>query len=341
MCKLLRTANPEIPKKDIMKFLDKVVERDLKNPQCYIDNNYLNKRMNTTLLEVTEWIHKTKPICAGYGVFFRNQNQVVSPLSTMILKFLALRKKYKSRLADFSQDSYDYAMFDMKQGSEKQNVNSIYGSFGNLTSFLFNKFTAPSVTASGQSLISTTAMAFEAFMTNNVAFNNVNECMTYLYNICHEKYTYNTDILPDIRLDVVEKRIGSMFYGRRYTGKTREAVYTYLMMLSQDELNKVYYKNNLYEFSILEPIREILDRIVCNCDEFVNPNDVPKYIEKDLETLWGYYKQFVLYNHSPIDRIQRLKNDKRKCVVTVDTDSKLLESLNFSNCGDILLGHNY
>lgn len=324
MCKMLHTAYPEMSKREIMEYLDGVVEKNLKNPECYIDNNHLNKRMNTTLLEVTEWIYKTEPICAGSGVFFRNQHQITSPLSALILRFLALRKKFKGRLKDFPQDSYEYATFDRKQGSEKQNVNSLYGCFGNIMSFLFNKYTASAVTGSGQSLISTTCMAFEAFMANGVAFNNINECMTYLYNICNEKYKQDLSILPDIDIKTVERRIGSMFYGRRYDGKTRDAVYSYLMMCSQDDLNKIYYKNNIYEFSLLEPIRDVLDNIVTKCDSFVNPNDVPKSIERDLEKLWKYYEEFVFYNYSPIDRIQRLRNDKRRCVVTIDTDSNIL-----------------
>ena len=323
VCKMLKTSYPEISKREIMKFLDEIIERDLKSPACVIDNDYLNVRLNTDLLEVTEWIAKTKPICGGYGVFYRNQHQIMSALSHMIIKFLTLRKKYKSKLKIYSQDSYEYATFDRKQGSEKQNVNSIYGCFGNLTSFLFNKYTAPSVTATGQSLISTTCMAFEALMANNVKFNNINECMTYLYNITSEKYNHDTSILPDIDISDVENRIFSMFY-RENIDKYKPMIHDYLIMLSQDDLNKLYFKNNLYEFSMLEPVKTTLTNIVKNCEKFVDPNDVPESIKDDLTALWSYYKDFVFYNYSPIDRIQRLKNDKRKCVVTIDTDSNIL-----------------
>lgn len=321
-CKLLRTSYPNIPKKDIMKFLDKQIKDNIKNPDCYIDNNYIGRKYNMTLLDIYDWIEITNPICGGHGVFFRNQHVVTNALAQMILKFLSLRKQFKSKLKIYPQDSYEYATYDRKQGSEKQNVNSIYGSFGNTTSFIFNKYTAPSVTGSGQSLISTTCMAFEAFMANNVLFNSLNECMTYMYNIVKEKYAHDLSILPDISLDVVEKRLIDMFY--RYNESYYDAIHSYLEMLDQDELNKIYYKNNLYEFSELEPIRNILDDIIIDCESFTDPNDVPESISDHLSKLWSYYKDFVLYNYSPVDRSQRLKNDKRKCVITVDTDSNML-----------------
>ena len=318
--KLLKKSYPEISKKEIDKFLNKEVMKYVKDHECYIDNDYLGKRIKSTLLEIYDWIVQTKPICGGFGVFYRNQHQVDNPLLKMILKFLKSRKAYKSRLKDFDPDSYEYATFDRKQLTEKVNTNSIYGALGLVSSFLFNKYTAPSVTATGQSLISTTCEAFEAFMANNVAFNNIDECMTFLYNISTEDY--DTDILPDISLEQVEERIINMFY--RYKTSYYESIHNYLEMLSGDELKRIYYKNNLYEFSDLDFMHDLLDKIITKCDEFKNPNKVPKCIEEDMKTLWTYYKTYVFYNHSPIDRIQRLKNDKRKCVVTIDTDSNML-----------------
>jgi hypothetical protein len=306
--KLLKASYPDISKKEIDKFLDKEILKYVKDHDCVIDNNYLGKRIKSTLLEIYDWIYNTKPICGGFGVFYRNQHQVDNPLLKTILKFLSSRKAYKSRLKDLDPLSYEYATFDRKQLTEKVNCNSIYGALGLVSSFLFNKYTAASVTATGQSLISTTCEAFEAFMANNVAFNNINECMTFLYNISKEEYN-TIGIVEDVSLADVENRIINMFY--KYNVSYYDSIHSYLEMLSQNELNKIYYKNNLYEFSSLPFMHELLEEIVTKCDEFKNPNKVPKCIEKDLFKLWGYYKTFVFYNHSPIDRIQRLKNDKR------------------------------
>ena len=319
----LNRMYPDIPKKDINKFLDNVIEENLKNPKCTIDNNYIHKRINTNLLEVIDWIEKTKPICAGHGVFFKNQHQVTSPLSVMIKKFLDSRALFKSQLKKIKDKrSYEYMTYDRKQLTEKVNANSIYGIFGMVISFLYNKYTAPSVTSTGQSLISTTMNAFEAFMTNNVKFNNINECITFINNILGEKYELDDSFIKDVTIVDVKNRLQEMFYDKDYDSD--DILYTYLGRLTQSELNRIYYKNNIYEFSKHKKILNILHDIAYYTESFKDPNSVPDETMPYLVELWKYYNEFVFYNYPPIDRIQRLKNEKRKCVITIDTDSNMI-----------------
>jgi len=321
--KILKRMHPEISKKEINLFLDEIIKNNLNNPECIIDNNYANVSIKSSLLEVYDWVKTTKPICGGFGVFYKNQHEVINPLAIMIQKFLTSRKLFKGKLRFIpDKTSYEYKTYDRKQMSEKVNANSIYGTFGNAISFLHNKYTAPSVTGTGQSLISTTELAFESFMANNVAFNNINECMSFISNILDEEYSHDVNILPDVSISSVLSRIINMFYD--YRDSYTEIIYEYLSSLSQIDLNKIYYKNNLYEFSNIDIIQQILTSIIYNSTEFKDPNKVPESIEGHLKELWEYYKDFVFYNHSPINRIQRLKNDKRKCVITIDTDSNML-----------------
>lgn len=319
---VLMQMYPQISEDEINSFLNDIIDENIHNPQCTLDNNYVNKKINTTLLDLIDWIDKTKPICGGHGVFYKNQHQEKNPLLTMILKFLSSRKKFKSRLKDFEPGSFEYKEFDRKQLGEKTNTNSIYGSFGMVASFLFNKHTAPSVTATGQSLISTTEQAFESFMTNNTLFNNINECMNYLNNIRKEKYKMDDSFLINISREELFDHLVSMFYS--YKDEYTDVLEQYISSMSQKEINRIYYKNNLYEFSKHPHILSILDDILERTSTFRDPNETPKESEESLKLLWDYYKEFVFYNHSPINRIQRLKNDKRKCVITIDTDSNFL-----------------
>lgn len=320
--KILERMYPEVSRKDIKKFLNEIIEKNLKNPNCNIDNDYLDKNIKTTLLDVIDWIEDTKPICAGFGVFYKNQHEMTSPLTTMILKFLRSRKAFKSRLKDFVAGSYEYKTFDRKQLSEKINCNSIYGSLGNVASFLFNRYTAPSVTASGQSLISTTEQAFEMFMANNMLFNSIDECMTYITNILNEEYTIDDSFLKDVDEEQLVALLSSKFYNLKDSNIS--ILNDFISTLSQSQINRIYYKNNIFEFSKHQEIISILVNIVRHTDEFKDPNNVPASSKEYLELLWKYYEQFVLYNYSPINRTQRLKNDKRRCVITIDTDSNFL-----------------
>lgn len=319
---MLRTAYPDASRSEIEEFLRDEIEASLRNPKCTIDNNYLKKRFDTTLLDVIDWIRKTKPICAGNGVFFRDQHTISSALSATILKFMALRKEFKGLLKVYVPETYEYDTADRKQRGVKRNTNSIYGCCGNKTAFLYNLYTAQAITRSGQSLISTTEMAFESFLCNNVAFNSMAECMTFLNNVRHDKISHSARILPDVSVARVMSRLKSMFY--RESDAIESVLYRYLSNLNQLELNRIFFKNNLYDFSSIPMIQKKIRHIFYKTKDFKDPNKVPKESKDDLEDLWSYYRDFVMYNHSPINRIQRLKNDKRRCIITIDTDSNFV-----------------
>lgn len=332
---------PEIDRKELKKYLNEIIDKNLVNPKAKIHNNYIHKSIDVDLLSVIDWMEETKPIIGGFGVFYKNQNESINPAANMLKNFLSLRKIYKKRLKDFHEKSYEYADFDRKQLNEKINANSYYGAGGAPTSNFFNLFTATSVTYTGQSLISTTETAFEAFLSNNTPFLNLDDCLNFINNIVKEDFKLNDSFLPIISIDKMFKRIKSMF--NDYNVEYDEIILNYLNRLSQKELNRLYYKNNLYEFSKISKIRNKISKIIKGVklydndkeytpeelakigkEEFRDPNEVPESIKEDLKDLWTYYEEFVLYNNFAFDRIGRLKNDKRKTVVTVDTDSNML-----------------
>lgn len=59
-------------------------------------------------------------------------------------------------------------------------------------------------------------------------------------------------------------------------------------------------------------------------ESFMNPNNTPDSIKKDMEKLSDYYMKYVYTQYMVFDRIYRLKNLKRKTVVIIDTDSNIL-----------------
>jgi len=319
---VLQAIYPNLTKKDLSTFLDKVIEKRLVNPKAKLHNNYVHKEIDVDLLTVIDWFHDTKPIAAGFGVFFKDQNHAKNPAAVMLDNFMTLRKRYKAKLKEYKEDSYEYATFDRLQLSEKVNANSYYGASGAPTSNFFNLYTATSVTAAGQSLISTTQQAFEAFLSNNVPFIDLDDCMIFLENIRKEKREMDDRFLPNISVEKLLERLKKMFY--EYKDSYEQILFNYLMSLPQSTINRIYFKNNLYEFSYLPKIRNKLATTVLKVNEFKDPNKIPDSIKDNLEDLWDFYKEFVFYNYFPFNRIQRLKNDKRKTVVVVDTDSNML-----------------
>lgn len=322
---IISTMYPEDDKSDIKKFVNEKIVDNFKQPNAILHNNYIHKKQDIDLISIGDWIHDKKPIVGGYGVFFNDQSKVINPAAIMLDNFLNLRKMYKDELKIYHETSYEYATSDRKQLTEKVNANSYYGVSGSPTSNFYNIYTAASTTATGQSLISTTETAFEGFMSNNNPFIDLDDCMNFLRFITKEKddRKFSTrKILPRITVEMLIGRLKTMFY--EYKEEYEFVLFSYLINLPEEEISRIYFKNNLYEFSNLPRIRYILSDIVMKADKFRDPNKVPSSIAKELDNLWDYYKEFVLYNNFYFNRIQRLKNDKRKTVVTVDTDSNML-----------------
>src|SRR5690606_9638167 len=123
-----------------------------------------------------------------------------------------LRKQYKKQLKVFPPGSYEYDTYDRLQLTEKINANSYYGASGATTSNFFNIYTATSTTATGQSLISTTEQAFEAFLSNNVLFTDLDECMLFLENIRKEKHKLDDRFLPNVSVELLIDHLAKTFY---------------------------------------------------------------------------------------------------------------------------------
>jgi len=313
---------PELTNKDISKVLDDIIDKNLINPKAIIHNNYIHKSINVDLISVYDWVKKTKPIVAGFGVFFKNQDESLNPAAVMLENFMSLRKEYKNQLKKYSKDDYEYGTFDRLQGSEKTNANSFFGSNGAPTSNFYNLYTASSITNSGQSLIATAEMAFETFLENNAPFNNLEECVFFLTNVIKEKRNLNDNFLENISSKQLMKYLKKRFFN--YKKEYNSFILNYLLSLSQKDINRIYYKNNIFEFSKLRKIRNLLSYIIENIDTFKNPNKIPNNVKDDLELLWKLYKEFVFFNFSPYNRIRRLKYDERKTVVGSDTDSTIM-----------------
>lgn len=320
--RVFQTMYPELTKKELKKFLNEVIDERLVNPEAQLHNNYAHMSMKVDLLTMIDWFDDQKPIAGGFGLFFKNQYQVLNPNAVMLDNFMSLRKDYKKLLKVYDEGSYEYMAADRMQATEKINANSFYGAGGAPTSNFFNIYTATSVTASGQSLISTTEQAFEAFLSNNVLFIDLDDCMNFLENIRREDTEMDDSFLPNISVELMIEHLAQTFY--EYKEEYRFILFEYLMNIPQNILNRMYFKNNIYEFSYLPKIRQKLNVAVNKIEDFKDPNKLPERAKTDLENLWDYYKEFVFYNHFSFGRIQRLKKDKRKTVVVVDTDSNML-----------------
>ena len=363
MFHVMKKTHPEWDEDKLKKNIEKIMCDRFENPDVTLDNNYTHERRESTLLSVFDWAIETKPIIAGNGTFYKQHKYGISPFALMVDGFLQQRKAYKKLMfAVGDETSRKYADFDLKQANEKILANSDYGIGGMPTSPFYSLWTAPSVTLSAQSVISTTETTFEAFLADNFIFNDVNELYHWIDVVLDEKVKLDDWVIRVNYKDCFE-RLSSMVLGFDYD-IDGVLLIKYLKTLSEDKLTRLYWKNQLVEFTRAhEYVRNMHDEIYSSVknyeymkneddigkipkdllskfsDEsnimkawnkfvdkqaFYDPNDVPDTVKKSIEKLKDCYMKYVYVRYMPMDRMYRLKNYDRKVVTVIDTDSNIL-----------------
>ena len=321
---------PNADEKVLRKVLLDVAQEHTKNHNAYLHNDYQDDmHINTDLLKLYDWYYKNRPIAAGHGTFFYNQNVKKSPIQNVIDRRIAARKEYQKIRDTYigpngDTSSYEYQYFEMMQMEAKVKINAIYGAFGTKTFQLYNIYTASSTTGTAQSLISTTAMAFEAFLNNAVKFKSLGELVTMVGNVL-EKDEHNLTIdglAPITDPEMVYNLWRNQF--ESYSPTYEPVIRNLLRHRSVEDLTRLYYNNNLFAFVENDMIMRRLVRIYDVTTEFRNPNNVPDNIKDDLEFIWEYCREFVFYNHAYTEQINRLKHDPRTRVILIDTDSNVI-----------------
>ena len=122
---------------------DEMLKR-VQSPKVTLDNNYTHESRETSLLSVIDWSLDRKPIIAGNGTFYKNQNEAKNPIAQMLNEFLTNRKRYKKLMFENNDPtSARYQDLDRYQKNEKISVNSYYGASGAPSSAFYSKWSGP------------------------------------------------------------------------------------------------------------------------------------------------------------------------------------------------------
>ena len=364
----LLDMNPDWDRHDLEKIVEKEMKQNFQNPKVVIENNFKHQIQDSTLLTIMDWAIDTEPIVAGNGTFYKNQYQAENPVANMLDGMLKKRKSLKKEMFLVEdKTSQKYKDLDLSQQIQKINANSYYGASGMPASAFYSKWSGGCTTGSCQSVISTCYSTFEAFISDNFLFYDINECFHWLKCV-REQIDEDPEtiswLIPHTKVDVYEK-LKNMFF--EWKDSYEEPLWSYVMNLTDNEINRIYYKNRLQEFtedhSYIIALNELIlsevsvyplipNKIVDDefadwetyipkefvgrfssakeynafaCKEaFMDPNDIPKSVEKHVKELANYYLKYVYTRYLVFDRIYRLKNFGRKSVVIIDTDSNIL-----------------
>lgn len=322
------------PDYDVWEFEDALnysVQKRYKEEEVSIHNNYKKKDIyGMTILKLCDYIQKRQPIVTSYGTMFARHGEVPNPLGEVIQMFLDERAAYKKEMFKYPKGSEDYEKYNLLQLLAKIDCNSIYGLLGAPTSLVFNINVAPSITRMGQSLVSSAAMMFEMILANNVKFGSLDHVLNYIKNICNEE---SSRIFKDEEVLYgnisPEKLFGQLAYNCGFkwypTKKELNIIWKVVHNLSQTNINRVYYKCNLYEFMENSCAKDMVLNLLKMMNEpYLNPLEPPEEIKVGLDAFTDVMMEFVYYNYMVPDRIDRMKHMVKSVTLISDTDSTII-----------------
>lgn len=286
----IMSMHPEWDEKKVKKKIEQMMLKNLKNPSVICDNNYTHQSSQSTLLSVIEWAMDKKPIIAGNGTFYKQHAESDNPNADMVDGFLIDRKKYKKQMfAVEDEESPIYKSFDLQQQNTKKLANSYYGGSGAKTSPFYSEYSAVATTSSAQSVISTTETTFESFLADNFAFITFNECIEWMDTIIKEDCVLDKWVKRVSKKDLL-KRLKDHILG--VNEDEVEFLDKYLSTLSEEQITRIYWKNNLIKFTeVHDKIKKIHDKIfkeVVNFEEIDEEtgtiDDIPKEYREEFST---------------------------------------------------------
>lgn len=163
------------------------------------------------------------------------------------------------------------------------------------------------------------------FLNDNVKWGSLNEIVTFIDNIVTEKRIYDDSQILDrdiTRAECFYKVMKNCGFNYIPTDEDLEIVWNIMCNLKQQDINRIYYKNNLFGFmenkSMTNAIIYMLKKLK---KPYLDPNKLDKDIAVELEEFTTIIKEYVYYSYQIIDKIDRYSNMIRSVTCITDTDS--------------------
>jgi len=308
-----------------------------------LSNQYIqDEEVPMTLMKLLNLYYNKKPIMTSYGVIY-NQHEVAHNLNAEFVNYLmSERKVAKAKQFEGLNEGNKIkeSFYEMLQKTMKLLNNSFYGVKCEKNSVFFNKLDGPSITYTGYSIITTSILAFEMFLSNNIKYDNVSDIIVLMNRIINKET--NKPILKILDKDKIIGRKET--YNRMIKlleepkQEDLDLIKIYIKNLNKEECNKIYYCNNFYKFLDNSKMKKYIQNILEN-KVIINPNKIDDETIIWRDELWELINDYVVYDYQIFNRAIRAYNLKRKSILGCDTDSNFLYLKPFYNWVDKTFGY--
>jgi len=169
---------------------------------------------------------------------------------------------------------------------------------------------ASTTTTQGKSCNSAAALFFESFLNNNVPLGSMNELVSFIHNVIREERHYSDSDILDEDISIEEcfyKLMSSTGWGWIPTEEEMEIIWNMITQLGQEDINRLFYKNNLFHFIDNSVVRNVIINFLCKLDKpYMDPNTVPEEAKDELQVVYDLMREYVYYQYQIIDRLDKM-----------------------------------
>lgn len=309
MVKKIKALRPELSEEKIEQLVKQQIKKRENNKKCKLENQ------ETNIISLIKFIRTNNCIMSPYGTLFQNHKDGKNILSEMVDMLLKERKVAKKEMFKHAndEDKTMYNNFKQIQLTLKLLANSFYGASIESNSIFYHPYFGPSITIAGRMIIQTAVSVFERFVANNIIFRTQSDILEYMSDI----------LLEDRNIDLDVNNVDKDFVYEYLIDKLdvkEECHYVKLALdsLDQEDLNRIYYKNNLNEIiNNSGQLKELMSHVVAK-DDFLDPNEPPAHYQEYTSKIWSIIKEWVYYNKLDFYREDNAENKVRKAILTIN-----------------------
>ena len=316
----------------LSKILDEKINKSLEKKRTLrLRDVYRSVMFDIDFNEILKYANDNELVIGANGAFSESYKNKPSDISKLLMENMdgrAVEKKLAMKLEQEGKIK-EAAMHDTIQTKLKEDTNSIYGVQSQVGSYLYNPDSASFITKQCQHLISEMLWSLEKFLGGNIQLESYNEAILYFTNILKTEKHYDQfkDYITYLPTqEDLEKRLlwvlSDMNEFVTNTHRIKRSLFYFIKNLNQEERTYLFYKNNLLQFLELNPkilrhFRNILEKE----DQFLNPYNIPKTYENDVNKIFDILEEFVVHYDMTHKRIFKYKSKLRYVVILSDTDS--------------------
>ena len=344
ICEMFMRTHPNVSRERVMQIIEQFTELNLKNIPCVMHNNIEHEELQTTVLDVFDWVETRQPIISGNGTFFKQHAECLSPTIKMLETLQTKRGDMKDEMYTHEKGSIMYINLNVGQGSIKVIMNADYGGSGTPLSAFYSVYIPPATTGTAKAITTTLICCLEFISDNDnvwAKLNGINELYDMIF-IVLKTPTEGRELINDsYSVDEVLNRLVSrtnnvtandIRYLKQFLGTLRPSELTKLMLAFNVRLVMKKYLNvsisRIMEYLKQHPVDfENITKESLRISGFgVKP---PEEIAGELEYVKKIIVDNCVYPFMPNDNEVRAANMERIIVCVTDTDSLMVHFASF------------